>query len=54
MCIKDGNPNPTNIFGPRKNPQPDPQFGLLIFTTFVAFKKKFNFHSIFHAYFRLG
>ena len=29
-------------------------FGLLIFTTFVAFKTKFDFHSIFHAYYRLG
>ncbi len=28
-------------------------FELLIFTSFVAFKKKY-FHSSFHAYFRLG
>ncbi len=53
--IMDGNPNPTNYLGPRKNP--NPQFKLRIqtvnFYIFCSIQKKFDFHSIFHAYFSL-
>ena len=58
--IRDGNPNPTNFLDPERIRNRIQYLNLncglrfLSFTTFVAFKTKFDFHSIFYAYFRLG
>ncbi len=48
--------DPTNFLDPERNRirNLNCRFELLIFITFVAFKTKFDLHSIFHAYFRLG
>ncbi len=50
IMLRDGNLNPTNFLNPvsirfRKH-NLNCGFGLLIFTTFVAFKTKFDFHSV--------
>ena len=50
VATRDGNPNPTNFWTQRINihiRNLNCKFGLLIFTTFVAFKTRFDFHSIF-------
>ena len=55
IIFRDGNPNPTNFLDPERIRIRNLNcgFGLLIIT-FLAFKTKFGFHNIFHAYFRLG
>ena len=61
MCIykraRDGNPNPTTFLDPERIRirirNLNCGFGWLIFTTIEALKKIY-FHSISHAYFRLG